>query len=78
MISVKQAVDTIIEQVRNFPDLLPNADIHLEAFDFDGVQWTILLSFAEGANTGARVFKTFVVDGDSGQIKSMHISPPRA
>jgi hypothetical protein len=75
MISIKQAVETIVEEVGKFPNLLPAADVHLEEFDFDGVQWIILLSFAE--NSGARLFKTFIVDGDSGQIKSMRISPPK-
>jgi hypothetical protein len=76
MISIKQAVDTIVEEVSKFPTLLPASDVHLEEFDFDGIQWIILLSFAE--SSGMRVFKTFVVDGDSGQIKSMRISPPKA
>ena len=76
MISIKQAVDTIVEEVGKFPNLLPASDVHLEEFDFDGIQWVILLSFAE--SSGTRVFKTFVVDGDSGQIKSMRISPPKS
>lgn len=77
MISVQQAVDTIVEQVKRFPNLLPNSDIRLEEFDFDGVQWVITMSFSEGQTTGARHFKTFVVDGDSGHIRAMRISPPK-
>jgi hypothetical protein len=76
MISVQQAVETIIEQVNKFPNLLPVSNLRLEAFEFDGVQWRITLSMGEGENTGARHYKTFIVDGDSGQIKSMQTAPP--
>ena len=76
MISVQQAVDAIVEQVNKFPNLLPISNMRLEGFEFDGVQWRVTLSMEDDQTTGARHYKTFIVDGDSGQIKSMHISPP--
>jgi hypothetical protein len=76
MISIQQAVDAILEQINKFPNLLPTSNVRLEGFEFDGVQWRVTLSMGEGQTTGARHYKTFIVDGDSGQIKSMHISAP--
>jgi hypothetical protein len=77
MSSIQHTVDTIVEHINKFPNLLPSTNVRLEEFNFDGVQWVITLSFVVGSNTGARTYKTFVVDDDSGRIKSMRISPPK-
>ena len=77
MISVQQAVDTIVEQVNKFPNLLPVSSPRLEEFDFDGAQWHITLSLGEAQNGGPRLHKTFIVDGNDGQIKAMRIAPPK-
>jgi hypothetical protein len=76
MISIEQAVNAIVEQINKFPNLLPTSNVRLEGVEFDGVQWRATLSMEEDQTTGARHYKTFIVDGDSGQVKSMHISPP--
>jgi hypothetical protein len=76
MISIQQAVDAIVEQINKFPNLLATSNVRLEGFEFDGAQWQVTLSMEEGRTTGTRHYKTFIVDGDSGQIKSMQISPP--
>jgi len=82
-INVQQAVNAAVAHVNTFPDLMPTANVRLEEFEYDEQidEWKITLSFAEMGQTlvgTPRNFKTFLIDGTNGHVKSMKIRSPFA
>jgi hypothetical protein len=78
MIDVKQAVRAAVDYVHEFQDLLPPRELRLEETEFveghlgAGV-WQITLSFLENQVTGARSYKSFTIDAETGEIKAMKV-----
>jgi hypothetical protein len=74
MITVKQAVESVIEYMRDFSQYMPNSDQRLEEVDFDdnGDEWRVIVSFKENSlSPGPRIYKQFRVNSDKAEVTSM-------
>jgi hypothetical protein len=74
MIDVKTAVRAAVDYVKEFQELIPPRELRLEETEYlDAGLWEITLSFLENNVTGARSYKSFVIDAQTGEIKSMKV-----
>jgi hypothetical protein len=78
MITIEQAVSNAIEHVNRFSNVLPTGGVRLEEFEFDDAknEWVITLSFLDSPISSTRAYKTLVIDGHSGDLRSMRIRNP--
>lgn len=89
MISVQDAVNATLSYVKQFENLMPSASVRLEEFKYEEglATWYITLSFADPPTQVTlsalgtpvpRAYKTFTVDGQTGQVVAMKIRNPLA
>jgi hypothetical protein len=74
MITVKQAVESVIQYMRDFSQYMPNSDQRLEEVEFDDQdnEWSIIVSFKENSfSNDSRIFKRFKVSGETSEVTSM-------
>jgi hypothetical protein len=82
MITVDQAIDAAIGYVNQFKGVMPSEHVRLEEFELDDAHrvWLITLSLTEQSAfvLKSREYKTFTVDGETGDVLSMKIRNPLA
>jgi hypothetical protein len=84
MIGVAEAVDSTLTYLQQFEKVLPLANVRLEEFEYDSDDrnWLITLSFADPQasvlHAPSRTYRTFTIDSDTGDIRSMKLRNPLA
>jgi hypothetical protein len=74
MLDIKAAVRTAVDYVKEFPDLIPPREIRLEETEYlDSGDWQITLSFLENPISGARSYKSFLIDSNTAAVKAMKV-----
>ena len=78
-LSVNDAVAVAMDYVGAFGPIFPAKGLRLEETELeDSGNWRITLSFMDDDTLGGRVYKTFLIDPDTKEVRAMKIREPSA